>query len=110
MTVQKENARHQTTVQTWTEGVCGDGAAILRNGVPVSISGILAALNERDRLRNMIAAMDYAPVRYQDRPPGFIDTRKRICTSPRVCFEFGDSAPVCPPCDFQAVKELSHAE
>lgn len=30
----------------WTEGVCDDGAAILRDGVPVSISDILARLNE----------------------------------------------------------------
>ena len=29
----------------WTEGVCGDGAAILRDGVPSSISDVLAALN-----------------------------------------------------------------
>ena len=30
---------------TWTEGVCGDGAVILRDGVPVPISDVLAALN-----------------------------------------------------------------
>lgn len=30
---------------TYTEGLCGDGAAILRDGVPMSVSEILDALN-----------------------------------------------------------------
>lgn len=29
----------------WTEGICGDGAAILRDGVQVSIIDLLAILN-----------------------------------------------------------------
>ncbi len=29
----------------WTEGVCGDGAVILRDGLPVAITEILAILN-----------------------------------------------------------------
>jgi hypothetical protein len=35
----------------WTEGVCGDGAVFLRDGVPFSITEVLALLNaaERDR-------------------------------------------------------------
>jgi hypothetical protein len=31
---------------TYTEGVCADGAAILKDGVPITISEILAELNE----------------------------------------------------------------
>ena len=33
----------------YTEGVCGDGVAILRDGVPVPISEILRRLNGVDR-------------------------------------------------------------
>ncbi|WP_442801386.1 hypothetical protein [Serratia rubidaea] len=33
------------TITTYTEGVCDDGAAILRDGVPMSVSEILDALN-----------------------------------------------------------------
>ncbi len=33
----------------WTEGICGDGAAILRDGVPVSISELLEILNSREQ-------------------------------------------------------------
>jgi hypothetical protein len=29
----------------WTEGVCDDGAAILRDGVPVTIPDLLSTLN-----------------------------------------------------------------
>ena len=36
------------TTNRWTEGVCGDGTAILYDGVPASISCVLEALNERD--------------------------------------------------------------
>jgi hypothetical protein len=35
----------------WTEGACADGAVILCDGMRVTISEILAALNERERLR-----------------------------------------------------------
>lgn len=31
----------------YTEGVCGDGAAILKDGVPMTIAEILADLNKR---------------------------------------------------------------
>lgn len=37
------------TQATWTEGVCGDGAVILHDGVPAPISGILASLNAGER-------------------------------------------------------------
>ncbi|HEP0988258.1 TPA: hypothetical protein QIX85_000297 [Serratia marcescens] len=36
------------TTEQYTEGLCGDGAAILRDGVPMSVSEILAALNAAD--------------------------------------------------------------
>lgn len=42
----------------WTEGVCGDGAVILRDGVPASISDVLAVLNAgegRDPLLDAVA-------------------------------------------------------
>lgn len=43
-----------TTIQErpseYSEGVCGDGAAILRDGQPVSIKWILEALESRDLL------------------------------------------------------------
>jgi hypothetical protein len=41
----------------WTEGVCGDGAAILYDGAPVSIACVLEALNDRDRLRSTLTVV-----------------------------------------------------
>lgn len=38
----------------WTEGVCSDGAAILRDGEMVPISDLLAHLNAVDRALNGI--------------------------------------------------------
>jgi hypothetical protein len=35
----------------WTEGVCGDGAAILKDGVMQPIEDVIAALNAADRSR-----------------------------------------------------------
>ncbi len=32
-------------IPQWTEGVCGDGAAILRDGVMVPVEDVVAALN-----------------------------------------------------------------
>ncbi|MGQ8703908.1 hypothetical protein [Serratia marcescens] len=37
------------TTEQYTEGLCGDGAAILCDGVPMSVSEILAALNSANR-------------------------------------------------------------
>jgi len=51
----------------WTEGVCGDGAVILRNGVEVKISDVLLALNEAERMRVllwMIQDQSYHPSGY----------------------------------------------
>lgn len=46
----------------YTEGICGDGAAILKDGKPLAISGVLVALNcaeasraENERLRKIIS-------------------------------------------------------
>lgn len=40
-----------TSFAEWTEGVCGDGAAILRDGHPVQISELLDLLNTMERVR-----------------------------------------------------------
>ncbi|WBF44482.1 hypothetical protein [Serratia rubidaea] len=48
------------TITTYTEGVCGDGTAILRDGVPMSVSEILDALNAA-------AVREAAPVALVDR-------------------------------------------
>ena len=38
----------------YTQGVCQDGAAILKDGQPMTIEEILAALNESERLAEMV--------------------------------------------------------
>ena len=38
-------------VPIWTEGVCGDGAAILRDGQLMKIEDVLTALNELEEYR-----------------------------------------------------------
>jgi hypothetical protein len=58
------------------------------------------------RLESHIASWKYIPLRYRDRPPGFIQMRHKICDTPHLCFEFGESAPICPPCDTAAVKAI----
>ena len=65
-----------------------------------------AAADEIERLRSHIASLDYIPLRYRDRPPGFVEARRKICDTPHLCFEFGDHAPVCGPCDTAAVKAI----
>ena len=37
----------------YTEGICGDGATILCNGEPISITEILGVLNSFDELNRM---------------------------------------------------------
>lgn len=70
-------------------------------------SGVAAwALGEIERLRSHVASLDYIPLRYCDRPTGFVEERRKICPTPHICFEFGDRAPVCGPCDTAAVKAL----
>lgn len=41
----------------YTQGVCHDGAAILKDGQPLTIEQILEALRERDEHRNHLAAI-----------------------------------------------------
>ncbi|MGP2731742.1 hypothetical protein [Serratia bockelmannii] len=43
------------TTEQYTEGLCGDGAAILCDGVPMSVSEILAALNAANRKAQPVA-------------------------------------------------------
>jgi hypothetical protein len=44
----------------WTEGVCGDGAAILRDGEMVTVSDVLVALNEREQCMTRITELEAA--------------------------------------------------
>jgi len=48
----------------WTEGVCGDGAVILRDGVPVSISDVIGVLNlfEEQRAYLKLEAKTWAKI------------------------------------------------
>lgn len=48
MYVQKLH-QNETPVSEWTEGVCDDGAAILRDGEMVPITELLEHLNKTDR-------------------------------------------------------------
>ena len=65
---------------------------------------------ENRRLKDHITSMHHIPLRYRDRPPGFVEARKAFCITPDHCFEFGDSAPVCGPCDTATVKALLSQE
>lgn len=50
----------------YSEGICGDGVAILRNGQPMSISEILAALNDtRPPRLQQVATIDHVGVRWR---------------------------------------------
>ena len=47
----------------FTEGICGDGAAILDNGKPITITEILKNLNKLDELEqlSLLSVMDRLP-------------------------------------------------
>ena len=47
----------------FTEGICGDGAAILDNGKPITITEILKNLNKLDELEQLalLSVMDRMP-------------------------------------------------
>lgn len=49
------NTPHPTPA--YSEGICGEGAAILRDGVPMSISEILELLTEVGRLRAVLQSV-----------------------------------------------------
>jgi hypothetical protein len=38
----------------WTEGLCGDGAAILRDGVMIKIEEVVQTLNDYEHLRVLL--------------------------------------------------------
>ena len=46
-----------TQLPQWTEGVCGDGAAILRDGVMVPIEEVIARLNQAEARAALAAAL-----------------------------------------------------
>jgi len=51
-------------VPVWTEGVCGDGAVILRDGVPVAIADVIGVLNlfEEQRAYLKLEAQTWARI------------------------------------------------
>jgi hypothetical protein len=67
---------------------------------------ICQLVNENRRLKDHIMSMRDVPVRYCDRPPGFVEVRRSFCRRPYVCFDPDESAHVCGPCDTAAVKVL----
>ena len=71
-------------------------AALSARNLGREVAGLRA---DRARLEAHVASLGWIPMRYKDRPPGFVEARKKVCTSPSICFEFGDKAPVCGPCD-----------
>jgi hypothetical protein len=44
----------------WTEGVCGDGAAILRDGAMIPIEDLVASLNNADRRIKQLEVVAWA--------------------------------------------------
>lgn len=52
------------TTPEYTEGVCGDGAAILRDGVLMPIPKVLTALNEGARLRAEVTELRMSVVAF----------------------------------------------
>jgi len=45
---------------TYTEGVCGDGATILKNGVQINVTEILSDLNQIDTMEKDIEQIKVA--------------------------------------------------
>jgi hypothetical protein len=54
------NTDFRADLPQWTEGVCGDGAAILRDGVMVPIEEVIARLNQAEA-RAALAAPEQGP-------------------------------------------------
>jgi hypothetical protein len=80
-----------------------DGAGQLAED---ALAEIVRLRTENAAICSLISSADYIPIRYRDRPAGFVEMRRTICTTPNLCFEFGDQAPICGPCDMAAVKTL----
>ena len=56
-------------IPQWSEGVCGDGAAILRDGVMIPIEELVALLNRAERLARW-GTPTIQPVPVSERLPG----------------------------------------
>lgn len=67
---------------------------------------ICQLLSENRRLKDHLMSMQHIPVRYCDRPPGFVEMRRSFCRRPYVCFDPDESARRCGPCDTAAIKVL----
>lgn len=68
----------------WTEGVCGDGTAILLDGEPVPIAEVLAALNSagaavRAEREGCAKVMDQMEDHYESNPVIDEDTPSQAC-------------------------------
>lgn len=51
----------------YTEGIAGDGAAILKDGVPMSVSEVIAELNRANALEEALTEIrDYDPYKKPD--------------------------------------------
>lgn len=71
-------AEGETGPRLWTEGICGDGAALLRDGVMIPIEEIVAELNRGEQARAALAATPPRPVPVSERPwerEGWCDAR-----------------------------------
>lgn len=71
---------------TWTEGVCGDGAALLKDGVMVPIEAVVRELNEGARARAVLARWGNPapqPVPVSERLP-----RSKDCDAEGRCWWF----------------------
>lgn len=51
------------------------------------------------------------PVLLHQRPPGFIEARRRICPSPHLCLDppGGTEDAICGPCDDETLRALARA-
>lgn len=69
----------------YSEGICGDGAAILRNGVPLSIEEILETLRAYDQARQPKLSMGTvfelirAERKHQDQKWGSLEEKQQSC-------------------------------
>jgi hypothetical protein len=85
---------HPETIEpVWTEGVCGDGAVFLHDGVPVTISGVLAALNAESDLsaaREEIAELRKALGPFVVALPEYYSHRPDSAQALAVTFRVGD--------------------
>ena len=98
-----EIERLRTALGSWNATLMGMQDGSLVRDQATEIERLRA---EHKQLSEHVSSMNYIPVRYKDRPEGFVEARRALCTTPDICFEFGDIAPCCGPCDTAAVKAL----